>query len=78
VYDLTRLNARLPDSIPFLEFDSVTKVQNGSIEEPMIAPKTGNRLFLWGAIILVLLALLYFTVKLTREVNKKSAAENGR
>ncbi len=75
VYDLTRLNARLPDSIPVLEMG--TLIQDRSIvEEPMIAPKKDNRAFLWGAIILVLLALLYFSVKLTREVNKRKVTGN--
>ncbi len=72
VYDLTKLNTRLPDSIPLLAFGPLMQPK-GNIEEPMIAPKSGNRLFLWIAIILVLLALLYFSAKLTREVNKRKA-----
>jgi hypothetical protein len=74
VYDLTRLNARLPGSIPMLAMGPLAK-DKSTAEEPMIAPKKDSRLLLWGAIILVLLLLLLFTVKLTREVNRKKAGE---
>jgi hypothetical protein len=77
VYDLAQLNTKLPDSIAILGMGELMQ-QKSDMEGPMIAPKKDSRIFLWGAIILVLLALLYFTVKLTREVNKKKAATNDR
>jgi hypothetical protein len=75
VYDLAQLNTKLPDSIAILGMRQLMQ-QKSDMEEPIIAPKKDSRIFLWGAIILILLALLYFTVKLTREVNKSKATAN--
>jgi hypothetical protein len=77
VYDLTQLTAKLSDSIAILAAGELVQEKN-SIEEPMIAPKSDSRLMIWLSIGLVLLLLLLFTVRLTREVNKKKAAEAGR
>jgi hypothetical protein len=75
VYDLARVNTQVPDSIPVLEMGPLAK-DTTNAEIPMIAPGKDNKLFLWIAIGLVLAALLYFSGRLAREVNKRKAAEN--
>ena len=47
--------------------------KNASVTSTSLASTKNNKLFLWISIALVLAALLYFTFKLMREVNKKNS-----
>lgn len=47
--------------------------KNANVVSTNLVAAKNNKLFLWITIALVLVALLYFTFKLTREVNKKSS-----
>lgn len=75
VYDLVQLKGKLPPTIPVLgTVGAVTETGAGK-EASAIVPKGNNRYLLWGSIALALLALLYFTARLLKEVNKQKALE---
>lgn len=73
VYDLAKLKDSLPTNIPLLGMDSILTA-NSLAPTATIANKQSNKYLLWGSLALALLGLLYFTIKLTKEVNKRKAA----
>ncbi len=75
VYDLVQLNGKLPLDIPSLGMVGAINETGAAKDEPVMAPKGNNRYLLWGSIGLALLALLYFTAKLLKEVNKQKGLE---
>lgn len=72
VYDLAKLKDSLPTNIPLLGMDSILTA-NSLTPTATIANKQSNKYLLWGSLALALLGLLYFTIKLTKEVNKRKA-----
>lgn len=75
VYDLVQLNGKLPSNIPVLGIVGPINETGAAKDEPVTTPKGNNRYLLWGSIGLALLALLYFTAKLLKEVNKQKGLE---
>jgi hypothetical protein len=75
VYDLAQLSAKLPQNIPVLAIAGQVGKTGSTNTEPVMVPKRNNRYLLWGSIGAALLALLYFTAKLLREVNKQKGLE---
>lgn len=75
VYDLVQLNGKLPLTIPALSMVGAVTETGAEKDEPVATPKNNNRYLLWGSIGLALLALLYFTAKLLKEVNKQKGLE---
>lgn len=76
VYDLVQLNGKLPKlDIPILSIIGTINPTGAATELPVTATKGNNRYLMWGSIGLALLALLYFTAKLLKEVNKQKGLE---
>lgn len=75
VYDLVQLKGKLPLTIPVLSTVGAVTETGATKDASAIVPKGNNRYLLWGSIALALLALLYFTAKLLKEVNKQKALE---
>lgn len=75
VYDLVQLKGKLPLTIPVLGTVGAVTETGATKDASAIVPKGNNRYLLWGSIALALLALLYFTAKLLKEVNKQKALE---
>lgn len=67
-YDLSGLNSKLPDSIPYLRFGKITAFPE--VELPVKTEKKNNWL-LWSSIAAALLILLFFTYKMLTEVDKR-------
>lgn len=67
-YDLSKLNSKLPDSIPYLQFDKITALTEKILPGK---PEKKNNWLLWSSIAAALLILLFLTSKMLREVDKK-------
>jgi hypothetical protein len=67
-YDLSGLNSKLPDSIPYVQFGKITAFPE--IILPVTPPKKNNWL-LWSSIAAALIILLFFTYKMLKEVDKR-------
>ena len=67
-YDLTILNPKITDSIPFLAAGKIIAAEENNI---ITAPVKNNKWILWTAITAALLILLLFTKKMMLEVNKR-------
>ncbi len=67
-YDLSKLNSKLPDSIPYLQFGKITPQAENILP---VTPEKKNNWLLWSAIAAALLILLFFTYKMLKEVDKR-------
>ena len=67
-YDLSRLNPKITDSVPFLTAGKIIPAEENNI---IAAPAKNNNWILWVAITTALLILLLFTKKMITEVNKR-------
>jgi hypothetical protein len=67
-YDLSKLNSKIPDSIPSLYFGKITPVAENTL--PQTQAKNNNWI-LWTAIILALVILIFFTYRMLKEVDKR-------
>lgn len=67
-YDLSGLNNKISDSIPYLLFGKITAFPETGLPAK---PEKKNNLLLWSSIVAALLILLFFTYKMLKEVDKK-------
>ena len=67
-YDLTNINAKISDSIPFISFGKIIAVEQTPVPVEKIK---NNKWMLWAAIVAVLFILLLFTRKMVKEVDKR-------
>jgi hypothetical protein len=70
-YDLTKLNTKINDSIPFLLFGKIIPTKENILA---ITPPENNKWILWVSIAAALIILLFFTTKMLREVDKRKKA----
>jgi len=66
-YDLQHFRSKVPDSLPVLSIGKITFNTKTLLDSK---EKTGNRKWLWPAIIIILLLLGYFTWSLTKDMKK--------
>lgn len=69
-YDLSFLNTKLPDSIPFLNSSKIVQV----ISKQANNINSNNKWILWISIAAALVILLFFTFKMIKEVDKNKQA----
>ena len=67
-YDLAKLNNKIPDSIPYLQFGKIIAFAESI--SPVTTEKNNNWI-LWVSIAAALLILLFFTYKMFKEVDKR-------
>ena len=67
-YDLAKLNSKMPDSIPYLQFGKIIAFAESI--SPVTTEKNNNWI-LWVSIAAALLILLFFTYKMFKEVDKR-------
>jgi hypothetical protein len=67
-YDLSNLNSKLPDSIPYVQLGQITAFPENILP---VTPVKNNNWLLWSAIAAALLILLFFTFKMLKEVDKR-------
>lgn len=68
VYDLVKLNSKIPDSIAFLQ---VGKTETLDENKPAVITTKNNKWMLWLAIAVALVILLFFTYRMLKEVDKR-------
>ena len=67
-YDLSKLNTKINDSIPFLLFGKIIPTKENALAA---TPPENNKWILWISIAAALIILLFFTTKMLREVDKR-------
>jgi len=68
VYDLLKLNSKIPDSISFLHFGKTAAFAEN---KPAVTAAKNNKWMLWFAIAAALVILLFFTYRMLKEVDKR-------
>lgn len=71
VYDLVKLNSKIPDSISFLH---AGKTEAFAENKPAEIAAKNNKWMLWLAIAVALVILLFFTYRMLKEVDKRKTA----
>jgi hypothetical protein len=71
VYDITMLSTSIPSDIAVLGMQQLKKAAQAQAIGTA-SPKSNSKLLLWGSIAAVLVLLLLFAAKLTRDVNRRT------
>jgi hypothetical protein len=69
VYDLTFFKDSIPSVLPALNYGAIEKT---TFSPPESKPANWNKTWMWLAIIIAALVLLFFTIQLARQINNKA------
>ncbi len=69
VYDLAFFKDSIPAILPILNYGAIEKITS---LQPDIKPANWNKTWMWLAVSIAAIVLLFFTIQLARQINKKT------